>query len=210
MSPAESLEQGRNASWRLNSIYCCIVIKALFILWNNVPNALFLNLLNLILLYSIIIYKKNYFYISLTVFGCSYLSRQRGRKGKSIVFTTTLIAWSGCNPHSGHVVASFDYILYDDDLYLVDSNKQQIQWTRMQRKQRDIGSLETCKWVWILQNEVVNCNKKCANCQIAPDAARWQKDKYAVQQEQTSSKTSVQRHFTEAIFISNHVICLII
>ena len=60
-------------------------------------------------------------------------SRQRGRTSKGVVFTTTLIEWSGFNPHPGHVVTSLDKTLYDDYLCLVASNKQQIQWTRIRR-----------------------------------------------------------------------------
>ena len=52
--------------------------------------------------------------------------RQRGRIGKGVVFTTTLIEWSGFNPHPSHAVASLDKTLYDDYLCLVASNKQQI------------------------------------------------------------------------------------
>ena len=59
---------------------------------------------------------------------CVPLIRQRGQMGKGIVFTTTLIEWSGFNPHPGHVVASLmDKTLYNDYLCLVASNKQQIQ-----------------------------------------------------------------------------------
>ena len=47
------------------------------------------------------------------------IGRQRGQMGKGVVFTTTLIKWSGFNPHPGHVVASLDKTLYDDYLYLV-------------------------------------------------------------------------------------------
>ena len=36
-------------------------------------------------------------------------------------------------PAPGHVVASLDKTLYDDYLYLVASNKQEIQWTRIRR-----------------------------------------------------------------------------
>ena len=75
-------------------------------------------------------------------FHCSYkvssatkisCRRQLGRMGKGVVFATTLIELSGFNPHPGHVVASLDKTLYDDYLCLVASNKQQIQWTRIQR-----------------------------------------------------------------------------
>ena len=57
--------------------------------------------------------------------------QQDFRESGSVVFTTTLIAWSGFNPHPGHVVASFDKTLYDDYLCLVASKKQQIQWKRI-------------------------------------------------------------------------------
>ena len=49
-----------------------------------------------------------------------------------VVFTTTLIARSGFDPHPGHVVASLDKALYDDYLCLVNSNKQQIYVERSQ------------------------------------------------------------------------------
>ena len=47
-----------------------------------------------------------------------------------------MIASSGFNPHSGHVVASLDTTLYDDYLCLVVSNKQQISawWFRTSSK----------------------------------------------------------------------------
>ena len=64
-------------------------------------------------------------------------SRQRGRMGKGVVFTTTLIEWSGFNPHPGHVVASLDKTLNDNYLSLVASNKQQIQWTRIRRNPQE-------------------------------------------------------------------------
>ena len=68
-------------------------------------------------------------------------SRQRGRMGKGVVLTTTLIEWPMFNPHPGHVVASLDKTLYDDYLCLVASNKQQIQWTRIRKKKhRNIGN----------------------------------------------------------------------
>ena len=77
-------------------------------------------------------------------------SRQRGRMGKGVVFTTTLIEWSGFNPHPGHVVVSLDKTLYDDYLCSVASNKQQIQWTRIRKNpQEHIGSSETPKQVRI-------------------------------------------------------------
>ena len=65
--------------------------------------------------------------------------RQRGRMGKGVVFTTTLIEWSGFNPHPSHVVASSDKTLYDDYLFLVALNKQQIQWARIEEIHRNIG-----------------------------------------------------------------------
>ena len=39
--------------------------------------------------------------------------RQRGRDSKGIIFTTTLIARSKFNLHSGHVIASLDKAFYD-------------------------------------------------------------------------------------------------
>ena len=39
--------------------------------------------------------------------------RQCGLEGKDVVFTTSLIAWSGFNPRPGHVVASLEKTLYD-------------------------------------------------------------------------------------------------
>ena len=55
------------------------------------------------------------------------ICRQRGRMGKGVGFTTTMIEWSGFNPHPSDVVASLDKTLYDDYLCLVASNKQQVQ-----------------------------------------------------------------------------------
>ena len=34
--------------------------------------------------------------------------KKRGRMGRYVVFTTTLIEWSGFNPQPGHIVASLD------------------------------------------------------------------------------------------------------
>ena len=62
---------------------------------------------------------------------------KRGRMGKGVVFTTTLIEWSGFNPHPGYAVASLGKTLYDDYLCLVASNKQQIQWTRIRRNPQE-------------------------------------------------------------------------
>ena len=39
--------------------------------------------------------------------------------GKEVVFTTTLIEWSGFNPHPSHVVVPLDKTLYDDYLSLL-------------------------------------------------------------------------------------------
>ena len=75
--------------------------------------------------------------------------RQRGRKGKGVVFMTTPIVWSGFNPHSGHVVASLDGVLYDDYLCLVASSKQQIYMERSQMSTGKLGKWSTPKWVRI-------------------------------------------------------------
>jgi len=69
------------------------------------------------------------------VINCTYwhiFCRQRGQEGWSAVFMVTV--WSqlrdvGSTPTLiVHVVASLDKVLYDDYVYLVASNKQQIQW----------------------------------------------------------------------------------
>ena len=52
------------------------------------------------------------------------------REVRGVVFTATLIAWSGFNPLPGHVLTSLDKTLYDGNLCLVTSNKLQIHWTR--------------------------------------------------------------------------------
>ena len=49
--------------------------------------------------------------------------RQRGWASKGVVFTTTLIAKSKFNPHSGRVIASLDKAFYDDYLCMVALNK---------------------------------------------------------------------------------------
>ena len=56
---------------------------------------------------------------------------------KASFLTTTLIEWSGFNPHPGHVVACLDKTLYDDYLCSVASNKQQIQWTRIEKNPQE-------------------------------------------------------------------------
>ena len=66
--------------------------------------------------------------------------RQRGRKTKDVVFTTTLIARSKFNPHPGHVFASLEKAFYDDYLCTVASNKQQIQWAIIRKIHGNIGN----------------------------------------------------------------------
>ena len=73
-------------------------------------------------------------------------SRQRGRMGKNVVFTTTLIEWSGFNPHPGHAVASLDKTLYDD-WWLRTSTKFSGQ--EFEEIHRSNGSSETPKQVRI-------------------------------------------------------------
>ena len=51
-------------------------------------------------------------------------SRQCGLQGKDIVVTTTLIAWSGFNPHPGHVVASLDKTFVLRRLFLLSCFEQ--------------------------------------------------------------------------------------
>ena len=98
--------------------------------------------------------------------------------GKGVIFTTTLIALSGFNPHPGHVVAFLDKTLYDDYLCLVASNKQQIQGIRFLRIHRNIGSSETPEQVRIPQSRSGHCNKKCAD---HPIISVWRpEDKYAL------------------------------
>ena len=63
--------------------------------------------------------------------------RQCGRESKGVVFTTTLIARSKFNPHPGHVVASLEKAFYDDYLYMVASNKQQIQWAIIRKNSEE-------------------------------------------------------------------------
>ena len=69
--------------------------------------------------------------------------------GKGVVFTMTLIEWSGFNSHPSHVVASLDTTLYDDYLCLVASNKHQFQWTKFEEIQRNIELSESPKQVRI-------------------------------------------------------------
>ena len=78
-----------------------------------------------------------FFYITRPEWVHYKICQQHGRMGKGVVFTTTLIKWSGFNPHPGHIVASLDKTLYDDYLCLVASNKQQIQWTRIRRNPQE-------------------------------------------------------------------------
>ena len=65
----------------------------------------------------------------------------------------TLIAWSRFNPHPGHVVASLDKMLYDDYLYSVASNKQQVfSGQDFEEIYSSFGSQETPKQVRIPLN----------------------------------------------------------
>ena len=80
--------------------------------------------------------------------------RQRGRKGKGVVFansTTTLIARSRFDPHPGHVIASLDKTLYDHYLCLVASNKQQVYVKRSQTWIGKFGIRSTSKRVRIIR-----------------------------------------------------------
>ena len=104
--------------------------------------------------------------------------------GKGVVLMTTLIAWSGLNPHPGHVVASLDNTLYNDYLCLMTSNKQQIQLAKIQKNPHKH---------WIYGNSLagaVSSNHEVVKAmkivriaqQFVSDAVRWQEDKYAQQQ----------------------------
>ena len=99
--------------------------------------------------------RRNYFYKNRFL----SFSRQRGRMSKGVVFTTTLIEWSGFNPHPGHVVASLDKTLYDDYLCLVASNKYQIQWTKIRRNPHDHRKRPS--WCGFLQSRSSRSNEKC-------------------------------------------------
>ena len=68
--------------------------------------------------------------------------RQRGRKGKGVVFTMTPLARSGFNSHPGYVVASLNEALYDDYLCLVASNKQQFTWEEVKRQPENLENGE--------------------------------------------------------------------
>ena len=74
-------------------------------------------------------------------------SPQHSRMGRGVIFMASLIAWSGFNPHPGHVFVSLDKMLYDNYLCLVALNKQQFQWTRIWKnsQQHYIGLLEIPK-----------------------------------------------------------------
>ena len=88
--------------------------------------------------------------------------RQRVREGKGVVFTTTLIKWSGFNPHPGHVAATLDETLCDD-YYLCfeqaansgDNNSKKSTGTLDHRK-----LLSRCGF---LQSRSSDCNEKCAD-----------------------------------------------
>ena len=68
------------------------------------------------------------------------------------------------HPYPSHAVASLDKTFYDDYLCLVASNKQQIYWIRIPKK--NAGTLEhwkvrsSCEF---LQARSSQCNKKCAD-----------------------------------------------
>ena len=73
--------------------------------------------------------------------------------GKDIVLMTTLIAWSGFNPHSGHVVAALYKTLYDDYVCLMALNNQQkFSGQEFKEIHKNIDTLETPKQVRILPN----------------------------------------------------------
>ena len=106
--------------------------------------------------------------------------------GEGVVLTMTLIACSGFNPHLGHVVASLDKMAL---LWLVASNKQQIQWARIQRNsQEDWIPGNSSAGADSSKHEVVNAMKSVLIVQqLVSDAVRWQEDKYAQQQQGTDS-----------------------
>ena len=113
---------------------------------------------------------------------------QSGQEDKDVIFTMTLIAWSGFNPHPGHVVESLDKTLFNDYLCLVASNKQQIQW----KIKKFTGTLETRNYyagVNSSNHEVVIAMKSAWINQYLPsDAVQWQEDKYAIQLQQPEFK----------------------
>ena len=106
--------------------------------------------------------------------------------GKGVVFTTILIAWSGFNPHPGHVVASLDKTLYDNFLCLVALNKQQIQWIRIRKNPQELWIIGNSKAGANSSNHKVVIAMKSARVvqYLASDAVWWQEDKYALQQQQ--------------------------
>ena len=88
-------------------------------------------------------------------------------------------------------VASFDKTLYDDYLYLVASNKQQIQLNKIRRK--STGTLD--HWKLLRSGEFIqprssHCNEKCADRPtVSVQRCRLQKDKYAQQQQSYKAAT---------------------
>ena len=75
---------------------------------------------------------------------CNKKIWQGSREDKTVVFTTKPIALFGFNPHPGHVVRPWIRRL-TIIICLVTSNKQQIQWTRIEEIYQNVGSLNTSK-----------------------------------------------------------------
>ena len=93
-----------------------------------------------------------------------YVSGLYRKATEQSVFKTTLIAYSKFNPHPGHVVASLDKTLQNNYLCLVASNKQQIQWTSIQRNPREHWINGKYKQVRISpRTKLSHWNEKCAD-----------------------------------------------
>ena len=95
---------------------------------------------------------------------CIAISRQCDRDGKGVVFTTTIIVWSGFNLHPGNVVAFLDKTFYDDYLCLELRTSSKFSGQELKKIYRDIGSLETSKLVQISPHMKHSYrNEKCAD-----------------------------------------------
>ena len=107
-------------------------------------------------------------YIAIRVFRlpqtCVSIGLQRYHKGKAVVFTTTLIAWSEFNPNPGHVIASLMrcFIMIISAQWLWKS--RELNGQDFEDIRSNIGSLHGDSYVAAdsFKHEVVSYrNKKC-------------------------------------------------
>ena len=120
---------------------------------------------------------------------------QRGGMGKGVVFTTTLIAWPGFNPHSGHAVGPWirRFTIIISAWWIRTSRK--FSGLEFEEVHKKIGS----SWAGAdSSNHAVVIAMKSVRIvqQLASDTVRLQEDKYG-QQQQRRRDISGQHYWRE-------------